>query len=317
MRRFLLSATAALVLCGAAAGSAAASGYTVQAGDTLYSIGRKANVSVTNLKIWNGLSSDLIYVNQRLQTSAPQTGTVEPLPAPAPAQSADSHVYVIQRGDTLYGISRKFSVSILDLVKWNRLKSPSIFAGRSLIVGEQAPVTAEPPLDDPAPETGADDGTDAGTGTDPQPEAGTAPIVIPPGQTLTATAGILSLYTATLKTASGLAGTPYKFGGVTPLGFDCSGFIYYVHHQAGLPIYRNSSAGYYSQATPIANPVPGDLVFFQNTYKPGVSHMGIFIGGRSFIHSSSNGVEVSSLDTTYWKERFSGFRRFNAVLSIN
>ena len=86
-----------------------------------------------------------------------------------------------------------------------------------------------------------------------------------------------------------------------------------LHAQAGLDITRQSSESYFTQTSVVSIPVVGDLVFFQNTYKQGISHMGIYIGDNKFIHAGSKGVEVTSLDSSYWKEHFVSFNRFNAL----
>ena len=88
-------------------------------------------------------------------------------------------------------------------------------------------------------------------------------------------------------------GVPYVFGGTSPYGFDCSG---YVQYEFGTPISTTDL-------------VPGDLVFF-TTYTYGASHVGIYIGDNNFIHaSSSNGVTISSLGQAYYSSRYIGARR--------
>lgn len=109
-----------------------------------------------------------------------------------------------------------------------------------------------------------------------------------------------------------LVGSRYVEAGTTPNGFDCSGFIYYVYKNNGYSISRQSVAGYWSQAQKISNPQPGDLVFFQNTYKPGPSHMGVYIGNGQFVHAGdeSTGVIVSSVNSKYNQAHFLGYGRF-------
>lgn len=108
-------------------------------------------------------------------------------------------------------------------------------------------------------------------------------------------------------------GVPYKWGGTTPSGFDCSGFVYYVLRSLGINISRTQSV-MYAQGTPVAksNLQPGDLVFFQNTYKAGISHVGIYVGDGQFIHAPSSGKVVSytSLYTNYYIEHYYGAVRY-------
>ena len=63
----------------------------------------------------------------------------------------------------------------------------------------------------------------------------------------------------------------------------------------------------------VDKPIPGDLVFFANTYRSGISHAGIYLGEGKFIHAATQKVEVSSIDSVYWKDKFTGFKRFNQL----
>jgi peptidoglycan DL-endopeptidase LytE len=105
-------------------------------------------------------------------------------------------------------------------------------------------------------------------------------------------------------------GKPYVWGGSSTSGFDCSGFIYYAFNKTGLKLTRTSSEGYYNRSFYVNKPSIGDLVFFENTYKKGISHLGIYVGNNKFIHAGDNGVEITSLDNSYWKSKFDGFKRF-------
>lgn len=111
-----------------------------------------------------------------------------------------------------------------------------------------------------------------------------------------------------ISTAMSLRGVPYVFGGTSPSGFDCSGFVQYLFNGAGISLPRMADAQYYA-TNRVDVPRMGDLVFFE-TYTSGVSHVGMSIGGRDFIHaSSSNGITVSSLDDSYWSPRYVGAGR--------
>ncbi|MFN2449220.1 MAG: C40 family peptidase [Candidatus Baltobacteraceae bacterium] len=104
-------------------------------------------------------------------------------------------------------------------------------------------------------------------------------------------------------------GTPYVFGGTSRSGFDCSGFTQHVFAMLGVNIPRTADAQYYAGGRIRGTMKAGDLVFFQ-TYEPGPSHVGIYLGNGRFVHaSSSRGVMVSHLSDSYWSVRYLGAKR--------
>ena len=111
-----------------------------------------------------------------------------------------------------------------------------------------------------------------------------------------------------LERALTLTGTPYRYGGTTPDGMDCSGFVRYVFQQSTGFRFPHNTAMIAKLSKPISRSdlKEGDFVFF-NTSKP-YSHMGIYIGNNEFVHAPSsrnNGkVRVDSLDSSYFAERF-------------
>lgn len=113
-----------------------------------------------------------------------------------------------------------------------------------------------------------------------------------------------------IRTAKSLIGVPYVWGGTTPAGFDCSGFSQYVLSKNGISVPRTAAEQYKSGiSVSRSNLRVGDLVFF-TTYKPGPSHLGFYIGDGKFIHaSSSKGVTISSLGSSYYSSRYIGARR--------
>jgi cell wall-associated NlpC family hydrolase len=104
-------------------------------------------------------------------------------------------------------------------------------------------------------------------------------------------------------------GSRYVSGGVGPRSFDCSGFVYYILNHSGMKISRDMGSQWNS-GTHISssNLQPGDLVFFSNTYKRGLSHVGIYIGNGRFVHAEnqSTGVRVSDLWSSYYKAHYTG-----------
>ncbi|HHI3609211.1 TPA: SH3 domain-containing protein [Bacillus anthracis] len=109
--------------------------------------------------------------------------------------------------------------------------------------------------------------------------------------------------------AKGMQGVPYIWGGTSANGVDCSGYIYHVFKKFGHNISRQSVAGYWGSLPQTSNLQPGDLIYFQNTYKSGPSHMGIYLGGGSFIQAGDKGVAIASLSNSYWKSHFLGYTK--------
>jgi probable lipoprotein NlpC len=109
--------------------------------------------------------------------------------------------------------------------------------------------------------------------------------------------------------------TPYRYGGLDKRGLDCSGLVYVSFQDALKVAVPRNAWGLYSWAEKISidDAKPGDLVFFKTTGNGTVSHVGIFVGGRRFIHSASEGpvtgVIYSSLDERYWSRTYAGVGR--------
>lgn len=113
-------------------------------------------------------------------------------------------------------------------------------------------------------------------------------------------------------------GTPYKFGGTTTAGFDCSGYILHVFKNFDISLPR-TSADQFDVGTPVSksNLQEGDLVFFANTYKPGISHTGIYLGDGNVISAESKGVAISNINTNpYWGPKYAGAKRLSGVKSV-
>ncbi|MGG0456819.1 enterotoxin EntFM [Bacillus mycoides] len=142
--------------------------------------------------------------------------------------------------------------------------------------------------------TGGNEGTNQGTNQVQKPTA-------PTGGDTSSIAGF----------ARSLNGSPYRTAGTTPAGFDCSGFIHYVLNQTGHTGARQTVAGYWGSKTKTSNPQPGDLVYFQNTYKSGPSHMGVYLGNGQFISAETDetGVRISSVSNSYWSKHLLGYTK--------
>lgn len=112
---------------------------------------------------------------------------------------------------------------------------------------------------------------------------------------------------AVIKAASAQLGSDYRYGGHSPMeGFDCSGLVYYSFLKAGIRLPR-TAYGQYKRSRPVPKQhlKKGDLVFFR-IYRSRVSHVGIYLGNKRFIHAPSTGksVSIAKLDDPYWQKRY-------------
>ena len=112
---------------------------------------------------------------------------------------------------------------------------------------------------------------------------------------------------AVIKTARAQLGADYQYGGDSPAeGFDCSGLVYYSFRKAGVSLPR-TAFGQFKRSRPISRRhlKRGDLVFFR-IYRSRISHVGIYLGNKRFIHAPSSGksVSIASLDNPYWQKRY-------------
>ena len=117
--------------------------------------------------------------------------------------------------------------------------------------------------------------------------------------------------TQVITTAQKYLKTPYVFGAAGPRYFDCSGFTRYVFAQHGLALPRTSgSQAYAGVKVAYSQRKPGDLLIFVNTYKSGISHVGIYMGNGRFIHTIPNGgVSYAYMSNSYWSSRLHSVRR--------
>jgi len=117
-------------------------------------------------------------------------------------------------------------------------------------------------------------------------------------------------HTKAISVAKTNLGVPYRWGGITPTGFDCSGLVKYSFGKAGVTLPRTAADMFYTKGYRVSSPQVGDLMFFAPTKASKPTHVAIYIGsGKMIMASSSKGVIITYTSNTYWKPRYIGAKR--------
>ncbi len=197
--------------------------------------------------------------------------------------SAAAAEYVAQPGDTLGRIAADHGTTVAALVAAN----PDIADPDMIYVGQIITIPGEAA----AAETTAD-------APDPAAVYGEIPYTAPG-----VADGVVSL-------ALQYRGVPYVWGGATPGGWDCSGFMHWLYAQFGVYLPRGSVAQWWATTEPDALR-PGDLVFFDNGDGSPPGHVGLYIGDGLMVHAGSpaTGTYVAEVFNSYWAPRYMGAGR--------
>lgn len=202
--------------------------------------------------------------------------------------------YLVKKGDNLFKIASRYKITQKELMKLNNLKKDLIIPKQKLMVGIRDKVIEIPPVDEQEIKAEVSNFKDNLLKEEASDED--VPVII--GEKIA-------------QTSLKYLGFPYKYGGESLWGMDCSAFVRRVVGFFGIELPRTSREQFkFGERTSFDKLIPGDLVFFcrGNTRNRKISHVGIYIGENKFIHASGpdKKVVISDLNTPFYKQRYKG-----------
>ena len=300
-----------LLLAAFSPASGAEQVYKVRRGDNLSRIAKRFHVKPGSIIKANGLSSDLLMPGDRLTIPGvrPKVKASAPRAAGGDESPPKTRYHKVERGETLTSIARLHGMSVKELKSLNHIRRPrKLKAGARILVRkpeaeEPAAVTAAPAAVAPETRLVGDPGAPAES-----PAVNDAKEL----SGVTGGAGGLSgIKEKLVNAAREMLDIPYRRGGSSFMGIDCSGYVQKVFGMLNIMLPRTAREQFnLGTLVGLDNLSIGDLVFFR-TYADYPSHVGIYLGDNRFIHASSKDrkVKIDSLDAPYYIKRFVGARR--------
>jgi len=256
-----------------------------------------------------------------------------------PVVSLADATHVVRKGDTLGKIARAHHVSASKIQAANGFEGTRLLVGTKLVIpggkanskrlkvrsgkGKRVTVRGSTPAEEPPPGTQVSLADPQGTplpseawklpteaGLTKLAQAGKTADTASPTAPESRKAGE-SIKDRLLRVAHGMLAVPYRFGGTTLWGLDCSGFVQKAFAFLNFDLPRSAREQFLEGAKVAkADLSPGDLVFFR-TYAKYPSHVGIYLGDNRFVHASASErkVTVDSLDKPYYEKRYIGAKR--------
>jgi len=280
--------------------------YTVKPGDTLYGISKSMGVSTEALKKANALEVESIKPGQVLTIPSRAGKKAAEISGQSPSRASkklsggvvkripgEMDSYVVQKGDSLYNISKRVGLSTEEIIRRNGLPNSALKIGQILLLPRDGNRS-----DEEAGESGDEEemaGTSQGEGEKGEPVA-SAPL----GKW--SNLEERSLLVRVVKT---FLGVPYKLGGSTLKGIDCSALVKKVYEIFNIQLPRTAREQFAAGKRVAMDQLEeGDLVFFRR--RGNSAHVGIYVGDNQFVHASSYSreVRVDYLNTPYYSQRF-------------
>lgn len=280
--------------------------YSVKSGDTLYAISKSFGIRIEDIKIANGLEKESLQLKQVLvipggrekkadatlqkpSSQYDQKPSVERVKEPI----GDTYSYVVQKGDNLYGISKKVGFSIDAIKTMNGLHTTALKIGQVLLIQKSETLSNEG-----VDELGEEEITET-----PQAEGEKREQIA---------SNLLGKWNNSeernlfVKVAKTFLGVPYRLGGSTIKGIDCSAFVKKIYEIFNVDLPRTAREQFHIGKQIEKDQLEeGDLVFFK-TRRNNNAHVGIYIGDNKFVHASSRKkeVKIDHLDIPYFNRHF-------------
>jgi peptidoglycan DL-endopeptidase LytE len=281
--------------------------YSVHTGDTLSRIATKYGVTLNALKAANHLTGNHIRVHQTLTIPLKKNDRTVKSKSASPLRQ---EFYTVSQGDTLAEIARKTGVSVSELRELNQIRGSFLKIGQELALkktdSEDSAFTspadcAEQSINSECEEDEADEGVLIREKSLSEIERQKKD-----SEALLGKWNNPDEPKLLVKVAMGFLGAPYRLGGTSVTGIDCSGFVKKIYQFFNIELPRTAfEQSRIGMRVARHELVEGDLIFF-NTRKT-FGHVGIYIGNNKFVHACSRkkGVRVDNLDTPYYNRHFS------------
>lgn len=310
-----------------ATNSSSTASIIIKSGDTLSSIARRYGTTVAKLKSLNNLSSDLIYAGASLKISGTASATTNSTNTTQESSSSkttraatnttsasttNSNVpsITIKSGDTLSAIARKYGTTVAKLKALNNLSSDLIYVGANLKIAGNVTSSSQGSTNNQTTNSTTNQNTQQSTSANTSSSTTSSTSNSSTSQSTTNQQPVSQAPTTSSVDSSSITsyalsflGTPYVYGGATPAGFDCSGFVQYVFNNFGKNVGRTTYQQQYAGTQiDISQAQAGDL-YFWGSYGSAY-HVAIALGNGQYVMSPAPGQSVRTGSVQYYTPSF-------------
>jgi len=268
--------------------------YTVQSGDSLYKIAKIYGISIDAIKTANHLEREKLSLNQVLLIPVSKRSG----PEGVKKDSVKPASYVVKKGDSLSAVSMRVGLSVDEIKRLNGLRTNQLKPGQTLVLATPQRVTV-----DSDEELGDDEGEEASGAVSEEEKREESEAFEEAAKWKNENER--NLFVRLVKT---FLGVPYRLGGSTLKGIDCSAFVKRIYEVFNVQLPRTTWEQIrFGKRVKKEELAEGDLVFFRiPTRRASNRHVGIYIGNNEFVHASSRNkeVRVDNLETPYFSKRF-------------